>query len=76
MCEVLPQGRSEPFCCSAYRENCGDRCFAFCTFYLVKFGMGLQTKLVKSSISLLEVCIALGSEEFFGGEKVCSKGRV
>lgn len=49
--------------------------FAFCTFYLAKFGMGLQSKLVKSSISLLKVCIALGSEEFLGGEKVCSKGR-
>lgn len=50
--------------------------FAFCAFYLAKFGMGLQSKLVKSSISLLKVCIALGSEEFLGGEKVCSKGRV
>lgn len=38
--------------------------------------MGLQSKWVSSSISLLKVCVALGSEVFLSGEKVFVEGRV
>lgn len=48
---------------------------AFFTFCLGKFGMiGLRSKWVSSSISLLTVYITLGSEMFLSGEKVCRKG--
>lgn len=38
--------------------------------------MALWSKWVTSSISLLKVCIALGSEGFLSGKEVFIKGRV